>query len=591
LEADTLNPLNRLRLSAIKLAPCLLCLLCGWASIARAELAAENVIILANSKVPESLQVAKYYQTRRKISEKNLITLPLPAGEQISREDFRTLVVKPLRDVLRQRKLTASTKVIVTVYGVPLVVAAPSATELDRKLLGIVTERRLMAREGLLEVINKADSLLQEGSGLEITAKNLPPEKLIAEAQRNLKRASERVSERQGEESIAASKLLGALALQFGGLEVLRAKDSEKAEILNKKLQQGDTLIAALDNTREAEQLKRKYNIVATLHGAAGMLLRAGRDHEKLSYKDALASFDSELSLLWWDEDMYPLAGRLPSPVHYSLLPRTMSQSSFIPVMMVSRLDGPNPGVASGLVRQSLVAEKGGLKGLAYLDARGMKFDQGNTYSVWDQNIRDLAWVLREHGPYKVRFNDTDQLIDVAENTAIYAGWYQLRKYKDVFSFEPGAIGYHIASEEALSVRDPKEPGWCKNMLERGITATLGAVGEPYLDSFPLPQEFFGLMMSGRYHLVEAYYLSTPYISWKLVLFGDPLYNPWKDRGFIEVEDLEKRTARDKALEVFPLPLGELNLSDPAVVLEQAKANRRKFEESLGKRIRNSQGE
>jgi hypothetical protein len=42
-----------------------------------------------------------------------------------------------------------------------------------------------------------------------------------------------------------------------------------------------------------------------------------------------------------------------------------------------------------------------------------------------------------------------------------------------------------------------------------------------------LPTEFFGLLYSGKYSLVEAYYLSVRYLSWKMVLFGDPLYRPW----------------------------------------------------------------
>ena len=53
------------------------------------------------------------------------------------------------------------------------------------------------------------------------------------------------------------------------------------------------------------------------------------------------------------------------------------------------------------------------------------------------------------------------------------------------------------------------------------------SVGEPYLDAFPLPKEFFGLLYSGKYSLVEAYYLSKRYLISKMVLFGDPLYWPW----------------------------------------------------------------
>ncbi len=64
-------------------------------------------------------------------------------------------------------------------------------------------------------------------------------------------------------------------------------------------------------------------------------------------------------------------------------------------------------------------------------------------------------------------------------------------------------------------------------MLKHGITATLGAVAEPYLLAFPEPDAFFCELFDGRC-LVEAYYRTNPFNSWQLVLIGDPLYTPFK---------------------------------------------------------------
>lgn len=114
---------------------------------------------------------------------------------------------------------------------------------------------------------------------------------------------------------------------------------------------------------------------------------------------------------------------------------------------------------------------------------------------------------------------------------SLYIGWYKLRAYDAVFSFNPGSIGYHRASAEALSVHDPAERGWCKNALEHEVTATLGSVGEPYLDAFPEPERFTTLLLTGKYALAEVYYLTSRYVSWRTVLFGDPLYNPMRNRG------------------------------------------------------------
>jgi uncharacterized protein (TIGR03790 family) len=123
----------------------------------------------------------------------------------------------------------------------------------------------------------------------------------------------------------------------------------------------------------------------------------------------------------------------------------------------------------------------------------------------------------------------TEQLFEAGAcpQTAIYCGWYSLRKYIDAFDFVDGAIGYHISSLEAVKLRDPYSSQWCPAMLKDGITATLGAVAEPYLHSFPEPKAFFSELFNGRC-LVEAYYRTKPFNSWQLVLIGDPLYIPFK---------------------------------------------------------------
>ena len=70
-----------------------------------------------------------------------------------------------------------------------------------------------------------------------------------------------------------------------------------------------------------------------------------------------------------------------------------------------------------------------------------------------------------------------------------------MRKYVDVFTFVPGAVAFHVASYEAMSLRRPKEAGWCRGLLLRGAAATLGPVDEPYLHAYPLARAFFGLTL------------------------------------------------------------------------------------------------
>ena len=77
-------------------------------------------------------------------------------------------------------------------------------------------------------------------------------------------------------------------------------------------------------------------------------------------------------------------------------------------------------------------------------------------------------------------------------------------------------------------------------MLEKGVAATAGPVGEPYVQAFPVPEIFFGFLAEGILSLVECYIISTPYLSWKMVLVGDPLYRPFKRRN-----SPKKREVRD----------------------------------------------
>jgi hypothetical protein len=71
-----------------------------------------------------------------------------------------------------------------------------------------------------------------------------------------------------------------------------------------------------------------------------------------------------------------------------------------------------------------------------------------------------------------------------------------------------------------------------------GADATIGAVGEPYLQAFPRADTFFPILMTGRRTLAEAYWMTVPMTSWKLILIGDPLYKPWAGNPLIEPNEL-----------------------------------------------------
>jgi uncharacterized protein (TIGR03790 family) len=207
---------------------------------------------------------------------------------------------------------------------------------------------------------------------------------------------------------------------------------------------------------------------------------------------------------------------------------------------MVSRLDGPTPQIARGLIDKAISAERTGLHGVVYIDSRGIPDDkQPGSFGNFDQQVRDTAMLFRFLTKLEVKEERTEKLFEPnsCPRTAIYCGWYSLKKYVDSFDFIDGAIGYHIASFEAADIHDANSAEWCPAMLMHGVTATLGAVAEPYLHTFPKPNDFFLELLHGKC-LVEAFYLTEPFCSWQLILIGDPLYTPFKSALAKQAENL-----------------------------------------------------
>ncbi|MBC7856152.1 MAG: hypothetical protein IAF94_22200, partial [Pirellulaceae bacterium] len=86
-----------------------------------------HVFLLANKNLSASLEVAEHYCAKRRVPKENIISLDLPTGEDISRQDYDEKLAQPFREALKEKKDQA--KVLLAVYGVPLRVGAPEATE------------------------------------------------------------------------------------------------------------------------------------------------------------------------------------------------------------------------------------------------------------------------------------------------------------------------------------------------------------------------------------------------------------------------------------------------------------------------------
>ncbi len=293
------------------------------------------------------------------------------------------------------------------------------------------------------------------------------------------------------------------------GKALLKKLQGER-DALRKRLKQAD------DQSRdETAGLKAS---IAVLEGQLKAL-------NKSEYRVAV---DSELALVLADD--YPLDGWVVNPFFLGAgqQARPVGKDE---VLFVARLDGPTEQIVRRIIDDSLATEAQGLKGTAYFDARWKrpaKEERVGT-AFYDQSIHRAAARVRTDQRLPVVVNDQQAVFAPGEapEAALYCGWYSLSRYVDAFTWKRGAVGYHIASGECGTLRPGSGQGWCKRMLESGVAATLGPVGEPYLQAFPPPEAFFALLLDGSYSLVESYFLSLPFLSWQMVLIGDPLYRPF----------------------------------------------------------------
>jgi len=572
---------------------------------ALATLHPDHLVILVNENDPESLDVAKHYARQRGIQLSHIVRLDLTFHETISRADYEERLARPLKAKLIARGLAPTTRVVVTTFWVPLRVNALPQSDQEKDWETDAATWRTASIEmintihiELKQILNslKNESGLPAPDALKSSGPTLShAEEILGLIETTVKSIKFEIQKPTSqnipmEQATALFKQL----LQLDGLSAYTKHQSISMQLqangkLSPKQQRSQSQLAGqilplLLQTPSTQNRDLAYQIAQRFFGIRGVFHLAASEGEQYSHKDSEASVDSELSLLWLDRHEYALKGKTPNPLYAWDQRRAGSasdtRSMSIPTLMVSRIDAPTSALAKQMIDKAIMAEQLGLTGKVYLDARGLTDKEPLGYGDYDQSLRNMADFIKTNTSYPVILENTEKRFDQfgeASQVALYAGWYRLRHYEDAFSFNPGAIGYHIASGEAISIHNPKEKGWCKNALERGITVTIGPTGEPYLDAFPKPTEFFGLMLSGRYALVEAYYLSTRHISWRMVLFGDPLYNPWKGMALAKLRGLQHSIPRFQKLKTFPIAPSEQFFPDPAKSAQARKLKRERL--------------
>jgi uncharacterized protein (TIGR03790 family) len=281
----------------------------------------------------------------------------------------------------------------------------------------------------------------------------------------------------------------------------------------------------------DAKKVTEAQNLVNTLR----------QRQQRLNGGETQACVDSELMLVQWGD--YELYRWQPNPLYWQV--KVEERAKAKPTLMTCRLDGPTAEVARRLVDDAMEVEKTGLQGKVYFDARGIKLnvnakgETGTGYGGYDESFREAAELLKT-GKLDVTLDDKPELFasQSCKDTALYAGWYSHANYIDCCQFVKGAVAWHLASSEAVTLRNKDSKVWCPNLLKAGVAATLGPVAEPYTIGFPKPAEFFGFLVTGQYCLAEVYSRTILFSSWMTVLIGDPLYNPYAKKPALKPADV-----------------------------------------------------
>jgi len=563
-------------------------------SAARALEPAE-ILLVVNGNAVTSKQWAEYYAKQRGVPIANMVQLDLPAQEEISRERYVKDVAVPVRTWLTQNDPDHKIKCLLTFIGVPIRVAnRPITPEQTAELAKVSAEMKTVEPKILPRVLD-LEQLVKS-----LDPKYKPPTDLTVPAALTIRvdRAVEHLLKSLNAEASEA-KRRAALERLFVNMDVLTGPSGRLQRVMFKDLPvptsqpttvpttspstvpttaastspasapatqpAGEGRLTLSADRREAlvqtqermskiaqtvQQLSTKQtdpavreqlrNLVRDELGLITYDRLLTQQQEQLISNETGAALDSELSLVLWGDD-YGLYRWIENPLYFRNARRMAAAP---PVMMVMRLDGPQDSTVRDIIASSLQAEKIGLGGKVVIDSQGIDAQKPDgsvqSYGEYDQTLRNLAKLLQTKTTLDIVFDDQKPVLrpGSVKDVGVYVGWYAVRNYIPSCSFRPGAVGFHIASLEMISLHAAGERGWVAGLLNDGIAATLGAVNEPYLHSFPRADEFFPLLLTGKLTLAEVYWRTNPLVSWQISFIGDPLYTPFKVNPAMKEEDL-----------------------------------------------------
>jgi uncharacterized protein (TIGR03790 family) len=251
------------------------------------------------------------------------------------------------------------------------------------------------------------------------------------------------------------------------------------------------------------------------------------------------SSVDSELAVLYrrLTGTPVPVGGFLANPYFTPdplTKPRRFDRRAY-DIYLVTRLDGRTEADAMALIERGAQRPKGFV---AVVDGRPVA--ASGAEAAW---LADAGERVRAARPdARVMSDATAEVVSGVDGVTGYASWgsNDHRARVPPVRFGPGAVATTFMSSDARTMEAPAT-GWTPgrwddttaffagspealagDWLAAGLTGLGSQVQEPYLDGAFRPATLLDAWARG-YTLAESFYLAMPYISWRAVVFGDPL--------------------------------------------------------------------
>jgi len=246
------------------------------------------------------------------------------------------------------------------------------------------------------------------------------------------------------------------------------------------------------------------------------------------------ASVDSELAILYAKRmgQTVPLKGGVRNP-YYAQIYAPFNQRQF-PVYLVGRLGAYDLATVKRMIDQGLEARN---RGNFVFDMK-----EGENENSGDEWLNSAALQLPGR---RTVVESSSKVLEGQKDVIGYASWGsndRARKRRLLgFQWLPGSVASEYVSTNGRTLARPPDrwnlgnewrlPGalfadspqsMAADYLAEGASAVTGHTDEPYLNATPRPDYLFPAYYSGR-SLGEAYTASLLKLSWRNVLFGDPL--------------------------------------------------------------------